>query len=75
MQIYLTSDKGEIDIMLEYIFDLVVVALLIVSLTATLGVILNSIGEKIFGGKTRSEFVIQSEKIQVGWKAVGGIKK
>ncbi|WML49561.1 hypothetical protein RCG23_06175 [Neobacillus sp. PS3-34] len=58
-----------------YIFDLTVVALLIVGITALMGVITNGIGENLFGGKKRSEFVDQSAKYQTGWKAVGGNKK
>ncbi|MEH6905465.1 hypothetical protein [Neobacillus drentensis] len=58
-----------------YILDLTMVALLIVGITALMGVITNSFGEKVFGGKNRSEFVDESAKYQTGWKTVGGIKK
>ncbi|MFE8696377.1 hypothetical protein ACFYKT_08410 [Cytobacillus sp. FJAT-53684] len=58
-----------------YITDLIIVALLIVGLTATIGVITNGIGNSLFGGKKRTEFVDQSAKVQVGWKAVGGKRK
>jgi len=58
-----------------YIMDLSIVALLIVGITALMGVITNSFGEKVFGGKNRSEFVDESAKYQTGWKAVGGNKK
>jgi hypothetical protein len=58
-----------------YITDLTVVAILIIGLTAVMGVILNSIGEKVFGGKRRSEYVDQSTRFQTGWKAVGGKRK
>ncbi|AIM17435.1 hypothetical protein LRS37_02395 [Neobacillus sedimentimangrovi] len=58
-----------------YITDLTVVAILIIGLTAVMGVILNSIGEKVFGGKRRSEYVDQSARFQTGWKAVGGKRK
>ncbi len=61
--------------MTGYIFDLTIVALLIIGLTATLGVITNGIGEKFFGGKNKNEFVDQCAKFQTGWKAVGGKKK
>ncbi|XJZ28188.1 hypothetical protein ACF5W4_05150 [Bacillota bacterium Lsc_1132] len=60
--------------MAGYITDLTIVALLIVGLTALMGVITNGIGEKVFGGKNRSEFVTQSERFQTGWKKVGGNK-
>ncbi|MDQ1147081.1 hypothetical protein QE429_003908 [Bacillus sp. SORGH_AS 510] len=58
-----------------YITDLTIVALLIVGITALMGVITNSFGEKVFGGKRRSEYVDESAKYQTGWKAVGGKKK
>ncbi|WP_019153232.1 hypothetical protein [Robertmurraya massiliosenegalensis] len=58
-----------------YIMDLTIVAVLIIGITALMGVILNGIGTKIFGGKNKSEFVDKSEKIQTGWKSVGGFKK
>ena len=58
-----------------YIMDLTIVALLIVGITALMGVITNSFGEKVFGGKKRSEFVDQSASYQTRWKSVGGKKK
>ncbi|MFJ7729350.1 hypothetical protein ACIQXV_24920 [Neobacillus sp. NPDC097160] len=58
-----------------YIADLTMVALLIVAITALMGVITNSIGEKVFGGKRRTEFTDESAKYRTGWKAVGGTKK
>jgi len=51
------------------------VALLIVGITALMGVITNGFGEKVFGGKNRSEFVDEAAKYQTGWKTVGGNKK
>ncbi|MFZ7944597.1 MULTISPECIES: hypothetical protein [Bacillaceae] len=61
--------------MVGYIADLTIVALLIIGITAFMGVITNGIGEKVFGGKRRSEFVDESAKYQVGWKTVGGNRK
>jgi hypothetical protein len=61
--------------MFEYITDLTIVALLIIGLTAFMGAIFNGIGEKVFGGKTKSEFVDKSASVQTGWKYVGGSKK
>lgn len=58
-----------------YITDLTIVTLLIVGITALMGTITNGIGEKVFGGKHRTEFVDESAKYQTGWKAVGGKKK
>ena len=57
-----------------YIIDLTVVALLVVGLTALMGTIMNGIGEKVFGGRNRSEFVDECAKYQTGWKSVGGKK-
>ncbi|MGG3564092.1 hypothetical protein ABES03_21115 [Neobacillus rhizosphaerae] len=61
--------------MAGYITDLTLVALLIVGITALMGVITNGIGEKVFGGKHRSEYVDESAKYQTGWKPVGGKRK
>ena len=61
--------------MAEYIFDLAIVALLVIGLTATLGVFTNGLGERLFGGKKKNEFVDQSARFQTGWNAVGGKKK
>jgi hypothetical protein len=58
-----------------YIADLSMVALLIIGITALMGVITNGIGEKVFGGKNRSQFVDESAKYQTGWKSIGGNKK
>ncbi|MHC0036692.1 hypothetical protein [Pseudoneobacillus sp. C159] len=61
--------------LVEYIIDLTIVALLIIGITAFMGVIPNSIGLKLFGGKTKNEFVEKSASVQSGWKQVGGNKK
>ncbi|WP_026582718.1 hypothetical protein [Bacillus sp. J33] len=61
--------------MLGYITDLTIVALLIIGFTAFLGVLTNGIGEKVFGGKNKTQFVDQSARVQTGWKSVGGKKK
>lgn len=61
--------------MAEYIFDLAIVAILIIGITALMGVMLHGIGTKIFGGKNRSKFVDKSMRMQTGWKNVGGFKK
>ena len=71
-----SSEKGKWGIMMiDYIIDLTIVALVIIGLTATLGVITNGLGEKLFGGKNKNEFVDQCGKFTMGWKAVGGKKK
>ncbi|MBU8877469.1 hypothetical protein BGM26_00515 [Bacillus sp. FJAT-29790] len=61
--------------MVGYITDLTLLALLIIGITATMGVFTNGLGEKLFGGKNSSEFVDQSERFQTGWNSVGGKKK
>jgi len=67
--------NGGVFTMGPYIMDLTIVALLIIGITALMGVITNSFGEKVFGGKNRSEFVDESAKYQTGWKTVGGKRK
>lgn len=61
--------------MVGYLTDLTIVALLVIGLTAFLGVFTNGIGERLFGGKNKSEFVDQSAKVQTGWNNVGGKKR
>ncbi|MFC0271978.1 hypothetical protein ACFFIX_10995 [Metabacillus herbersteinensis] len=56
--------------MVEYLVDFVLVAVLVIGLTATMGVLANAIGINVFGGKKKSAFVDQSQKTQVGWKKV-----
>lgn len=58
-----------------YIMDLTIVALLIVGITATIGVITNGVGTRFFSGNKRNEFVDQSTRLQTGWKNVGGSSK
>ncbi|MCP8968309.1 hypothetical protein [Ectobacillus ponti] len=58
--------------MLGYFVDLAIVAGLIIGITALMGVLTNGIGEKVFGGKKRTEFVDWTARTQTGWKAVGG---
>ena len=59
----------------EYVFDLSIVAVLIIGITALVGVLTNSAGETFFGGKKRTEFTDKSADVQAGWKLVGGSKK
>lgn len=60
---------------LDYIIDFAIVALLIIGITATMGVLLNGIGERVFGGKGHKENYNQSAHTQIGWKSVGGKSK
>lgn len=57
----------------SYIIDFLLIALLIIGITATNGVVTNGIGTKIFGRK-KAEFVDQSSEIQSGWKKIGSNK-
>ncbi len=58
-----------------YILDFALVSLLIIGITALLGVISNGIGIHLFGRKNRSKFVDQSDKSTAGFNMVGGNKK
>lgn len=58
--------------MVGYMTDLIIVAILIIGITATIGVITNGIGNNLFGRKKKDEFVNQSARFQTGWKNVGG---
>ncbi|MFJ8530158.1 hypothetical protein [Bacillus sp. NPDC094106] len=58
--------------MIAFFIDFAIVAILVIGITAFIGVITNSIGEKLFGGKEKMKFVNRSSDIQSGWKQVGG---
>jgi hypothetical protein len=58
----------------QYFIDLTIVALFVIGMTAMMGVLVNGIGQKLFGGSNRMENVNQTEKTQTGWKLVGGKK-
>lgn len=60
--------------MVAYFVDFLIVALLVIGITATNGVLVNGIGNKLFSRKRKSEFVNQSTRMQSGWKHVGGNK-
>ena len=55
-----------------YFIDLFIFAVLVIGITALNGVISNTIGETIFGGKNRNIYKAATERTQVGWKKVGG---
>ncbi|CEG26110.1 hypothetical protein [Bacillus sp. B-jedd] len=68
-------EKGAVKaIMGEYLMDFAIVTVLVVGITALMGVITNGIGENIFGRKNRSEFTNQASKFTAGWNEVGGKK-
>ena len=58
--------------MAGYIFDFLIVAILIIAITALNGVITNFIGKGLFGRKQKSVFKDATDRTQVGWKPVGG---
>ncbi|MDX8364431.1 hypothetical protein [Cytobacillus sp. IB215665] len=58
--------------MIDYFTDFAIVAVLIIGITAMMGVMLNGIGEKFFGGRKKAESFNQSANTQVGWRSVGG---
>ncbi|AGK52735.1 MAG: hypothetical protein K0S25_1897 [Bacillus sp. (in: firmicutes)] len=60
--------------MVAYIIDFTIVAILVIGITAVMGVVTNGIGIKLFSKKQKSQFVDQSNKVQIGWKQVGGGK-
>lgn len=57
-----------------YFLDFFIVAVLIVGITATVGVLTNGTGILLFGRKNKNRFVDQSEKMQTNWQLVGGKK-
>ena len=59
----------------RYILDFTLVSVLVIGITAIMGVLSNGIGNHIFGGNNSSEFVDQSNKSTAGFKLVGGKKK
>ncbi|WP_369900665.1 hypothetical protein [Bacillus manliponensis] len=58
--------------MVAFFIDFAIVALLVIGITAFIGVITNSIGEKLFGRKNKMKFVDQSSRMQSSWNKVGG---
>lgn len=62
-------------VLIEYFIDFTIVAILVIGITAIMGVLTNGIGEKLFGGKNGTESFDKSASVQAGWKSVGGKKK
>lgn len=61
--------------MVAFFLDFTLVAILVIGITAVMGVIVNGIGEKIFGRKNGSVSFDKSASMQAGWKSVGGNRK
>ncbi|HEX6922745.1 MAG TPA: hypothetical protein VF149_02885 [Bacillales bacterium] len=51
-----------------FLADLIVLAVLVIGLTAMLGVISTSIGEKVFGRKKSGKFYNHNMNSQKGWR-------
>ncbi|WP_039957656.1 hypothetical protein [Schinkia azotoformans] len=59
-------------VVVGYIIDFVIVAGLIVGITALNGHISHFIGYRFFGGSRKNLHSDQTHKTQAGWKLVGG---
>ncbi len=60
--------------MFNYIMDFTIVGILVIGITAIMGIISNVVGITLLGGKSKSLFVDKSNNMQSGWKSVGGKK-
>jgi|GEM_PF-3042723 len=60
-------DKG-----MEFFFELLLFAILTIGITAFLGVFVHAIGKGIFGGKRKNEYREFFQRIQQGFRQVGG---
>ncbi|ARA97489.1 MULTISPECIES: hypothetical protein [Geobacillus] len=60
--------------MADYFVDFVIASALIVGITALMGSMSNTIGERLFGRNKREKHVEASRRIQQGWNFVGGKK-
>ncbi|WP_243291352.1 hypothetical protein [Bacillus sp. FJAT-47783] len=58
---------------MDFFVDFLIVALFIIGITATMGVMANGIGTSIFG-RQKNKFLDQSLKMQTGWKKIEGRK-
>ena len=59
----------------SYITDLALVSILVIGITAIMGVFANGVGERLFGGKGGSDIYNQDQKIKAGFKTIGGKTK
>ncbi|MET3698348.1 hypothetical protein SAMN05877753_108202 [Bacillus oleivorans] len=57
-----------------FLLDFAIVSVLVIGLTALMGVLTNGLGETVFGSKNKNKFVDQTAKTQIGWRKVGGKK-
>ncbi|WP_102347333.1 hypothetical protein [Bacillus sp. Marseille-P3661] len=58
----------------QYFLDFIIIAALVVGITALNGVLSNAIGVNVFGRGKQNLHTDQTSKTQAGWKLVGGKK-
>ena len=68
------EEKREEKQMAGYFVDFAIASALIVGITALMGSVSNTIGERLFGRNKREKHVEASRRIQQGWNFVGGKK-
>ena len=61
--------------MFAFIRDFLIIAILIIGITALMGVIARGIAQTFFAGKNKGFFIDKSKSFQTGWNEVGGKKK
>jgi hypothetical protein len=61
--------------MTGYLLELSILGFLIIGITAFSAVIVQGIGQNIFGRKSKDHFTSQSKSIQANWKIIGGKNK
>lgn len=61
--------------MTDFIIDFILLALLIIGITAFNGIITNVFGMKIFGRGDVNRFTSTNAQTQTGWRKVGGTNK
>jgi hypothetical protein len=60
--------------MVDFLLELSFLGLIIIGLTAFSAVIVQFIGQNIFGRARKDKFTSKSESIQANWNSVGGRK-
>jgi hypothetical protein len=60
--------------MVDFLLELSFLGLIIIGLTAFSAVIVQFIGQNIFGRRRKDKFTSKSESIQANWNTVGGRK-
>lgn len=73
MSFFTTYVLGGI-VVTSFIIDFLLLAVVIIGITALNGIITNVFGMKIFGRGQVNKFTSKTSHIQSGWKQVGGKK-